>query len=121
LTGEADPIGGAVDQTDPNPLETRNIAMSGTFTVIGAAKGVVVGVGDRTVMGAISAKTVNQKEDMTSFQKEMWIFTIIVSCAALFFFTLAMIMWGAIPIFHNWVNASVAVVVTKRSESPILN
>lgn len=54
LTGESEEVEGAVDATDPNFLESRNIALMGTMVVNGSGTGVVVLTGHRSVMGRIA-------------------------------------------------------------------
>ena len=52
LTGEADPLLRTTECTSPdNPLETKNLAFFGTLIKEGNGKGIVVNIGDRTVMG----------------------------------------------------------------------
>ncbi len=46
LTGESEPIAGAVDETDPNFLETKNVALQGTLCVSGSGRGVCVQTGE---------------------------------------------------------------------------
>jgi sodium/potassium-transporting ATPase subunit alpha len=52
LTGESQPIPGAVDYTDKNYLETQNIGMQGTHCISGSAMGICVSTGDKTVFGS---------------------------------------------------------------------
>ncbi|EIC06229.1 E1-E2 ATPase-associated domain protein, partial [Microbacterium laevaniformans OR221] len=54
LTGESDEVEGAIDMTDNNFLETRNIALMGTMVTNGSATGVVVLTGGNTGMGRIA-------------------------------------------------------------------
>jgi sodium/potassium-transporting ATPase subunit alpha len=52
LTGESDPLLRAVECTSfENPLETKNLAFFGTLVKEGSGKGVVIRIGDNTVMG----------------------------------------------------------------------
>lgn len=52
LTGEADPLLRTIECTHPdNPLETKNLAFFGTLCKEGSGKGIVVNIGDNTVMG----------------------------------------------------------------------
>lgn len=39
LTGESEPVGGAIENTDKNILETRNIGLQGTLVVSGSGRG----------------------------------------------------------------------------------
>ncbi|KAJ3236078.1 hypothetical protein HDU81_011195 [Chytriomyces hyalinus] len=94
LTGESDPVSGTVEATEENPLETRNLAFSSTFVVQGTAVGVVFAVGDDTLMGIIIKLSGEQKFKLTTIQKELQFFTIIISSLALLFFTLSMIVYA---------------------------
>jgi sodium/potassium-transporting ATPase subunit alpha len=52
LTGECDPLLRVVECTSPdNPLETKNLAFFGTLIKEGNGKGLVINIGDNTVMG----------------------------------------------------------------------
>lgn len=52
--GESEPQSRGPEYTNENPLETRNLAFFSTNCVEGAAKGVVIFTGDRTIMGRIA-------------------------------------------------------------------
>ncbi|KAJ3134513.1 hypothetical protein HK100_003558 [Physocladia obscura] len=93
LTGEVDPVSGAINSTDKNPLETKNLAFSSTFVVQGTAQGVVFAIGDDTVIGRIVNLSGTQKLKTTTIQKELNIFTTIISCLAAFFFVLSMVIY----------------------------
>jgi sodium/potassium-transporting ATPase subunit alpha len=54
LTGESEPQSRNAECTNENPLETKNLAFFSTNAVEGSAKGIVIGTGDRTVMGRIA-------------------------------------------------------------------
>eukprot|EP00095_Tigriopus_kingsejongensis_P010893 maker-scaffold1826_size27012-snap-gene-0.6 protein:Tk10893 transcript:maker-scaffold1826_size27012-snap-gene-0.6-mRNA-1 annotation:"sodium potassium-transporting atpase subunit alpha-1-like" len=54
LTGESEPQARTPEFTHENPLETKNLAFFSTNAVEGTAKGVVVNIGDNTVMGRIA-------------------------------------------------------------------
>ena len=57
LTGESEPQSRNAEYTNENPLETKNLAFFSTNAVEGTAKGVVVNIGDNTVMGRIAGKS----------------------------------------------------------------
>lgn len=58
LTGEADPLLRVVECTHPdNPLETKNLCFFGTLIKEGSGKGVVIRIGDNTVLGQIADLT----------------------------------------------------------------
>lgn len=54
LTGESEPQARNAEFTHENPLETKNLAFFSTNAVEGTAKGIVVNIGDNTVMGRIA-------------------------------------------------------------------
>ncbi|KAJ1548752.1 hypothetical protein HK405_015719 [Cladochytrium tenue] len=95
LTGESRPVSAAVEPTDENPLETLNLAFSSTFLVQGTALGVVFAIGDNTVMGQLVASSARVKTELTTIQKEINLFTIIISTISLSFFCIAMIVYEA--------------------------
>jgi sodium/potassium-transporting ATPase subunit alpha len=78
LTGESEEIEGAVDSSDDNFLETKNIALMGTHVTNGHGKGVVVLTGGKTVMGRISKLTSNTKPKPTLIQQEITRFVRII-------------------------------------------
>eukprot|EP00183_Erythrolobus_madagascarensis_P000033 CAMPEP_0185848374 /NCGR_PEP_ID=MMETSP1354-20130828/3282_1 /TAXON_ID=708628 /ORGANISM="Erythrolobus madagascarensis, Strain CCMP3276" /LENGTH=1170 /DNA_ID=CAMNT_0028548765 /DNA_START=32 /DNA_END=3544 /DNA_ORIENTATION=- len=83
LTGEPEPQARAVDCTDENPLETRNLAFFGTLAVDGTATGVVVLTGDRTVFGRIAGLAAAAGNELTTLQIEIHHFVIAISIYAL--------------------------------------
>ena len=54
LTGESEPQSRSSEFTHENPLETKNLAFFSTNAVEGTAKGMVINIGDWTVMGRIA-------------------------------------------------------------------
>ena len=78
LTGESEEIEGAVGCTDPNFLESRNIALMGCIVCNGSGMGVVVLTGARSVMGRIAAATAGVKEKPTLIQREITRFVRII-------------------------------------------
>ncbi|CCM01088.1 uncharacterized protein FIBRA_03136 [Fibroporia radiculosa] len=112
LTGESDMIPGTLDMTSENALETRNLALASTFVVQGSCTGIVFAIGDKSVMGRIVAMSGETKFKLTTVQKEVWFFTKIISCLALGFFCLAIIVWGAWlrRVYPGYENASGAIV-----------
>ena len=51
LTGESEPQSRSPEFTHENPLETKNLAFFSTNAVEGTARGIVINIGDNTVMG----------------------------------------------------------------------
>ena len=54
LTGESEPQSRSMEFTHENPLETKNLAFFSTNAVEGTARGMVINIGDWTVMGRIA-------------------------------------------------------------------
>ena len=59
MTGESAPQLRQVKMTNENPLETQNLAFVSTNAVEGSARGIVVAIGDATVMGRIAGTLTN--------------------------------------------------------------
>ncbi|RDA86316.1 hypothetical protein CP532_5673 [Ophiocordyceps camponoti-leonardi (nom. inval.)] len=78
LTGEPDEIEAAVDATDANILESRNMALMGTLVVNGSGEAVVVLTGARSVMGRIAKATAAAGQGSTLIQREVWRFVRII-------------------------------------------
>ncbi len=93
LTGESDEIEGAVDVTDPNFLESRNIALMGTIVVNGSGVGMVVLTGARSVMGRIAQATSGVKEVPTLIQREIWRFVRIIICLTALLALVILLTW----------------------------
>jgi len=88
-------VPGALDATSDNALETRNLALTSTFVVQGTCNGVVFATGDKTVMGHLVKTSGETRFKLTTIQKEIWYFTRIISCFALFFFCLSLLLYGS--------------------------
>ncbi|KAI8910746.1 calcium ATPase transmembrane domain M-containing protein [Powellomyces hirtus] len=112
LTGESDPVSATVEPTDQNVLESHNIALSCTFVVQGSAKGVVFAIGDDTVMGRIIQLSSQQKQNMTTIQRELWRFTVTISTFAASLFSISLIFWATyLRIDHSgFATISVAII-----------
>lgn len=95
LTGESDAVVGAVNYTDENYLETRNIAVMGSHVIQGSAVAVVVATGDNTVMGRIAKLTSGKKPESTLLQIEITRFVLLVAIASLTIGTTLIVLWAA--------------------------
>ncbi|KJZ71818.1 hypothetical protein HIM_08789 [Hirsutella minnesotensis 3608] len=93
LTGESDEIEGAIEMTDPNILESRNMALMGTLVVNGSGVGIVVLTGPRSVMGRIAKATASAEERPTLIQKEIWRFVRIIVCLTVFLALIILLTW----------------------------
>eukprot|EP00002_Diphylleia_rotans_P025318 TRINITY_DN4_c0_g1_i1.p1 TRINITY_DN4_c0_g1~~TRINITY_DN4_c0_g1_i1.p1 ORF type:complete len:1021 (-),score=231.41 TRINITY_DN4_c0_g1_i1:296-3358(-) len=98
LTGEAEPQSRSPQMTDENPLETKNLAFYGTLATEGSAIGIVVGTGDRTVIGRIAGLAASTDAEETPIHREIHHFILIITSVAIFlgtsFFIIGMIISG---------------------------
>merc|ERR1712112_123148 len=103
LTGESEPQARSPDFTHENPLETKNLAFFSTNAVEGTAVGMVVNIGDNTVMGRIAGLASGLASDQTPIAKEIEHFIHIITAVAVFlgvtFFIIAFILG------YNWLDA----------------
>merc|ERR1711953_493700 len=103
LTGESEPQSRGPDFTHENPLETKNFAFFSTNAVEGTAKGIVVMIGDHTVMGRIAGLASGLDTGDTPIAKEIAHFIHIITGVAVFlgvsFFIIAFILG------YHWLDA----------------
>ncbi|KAI7889875.1 uncharacterized protein EV154DRAFT_423062 [Mucor mucedo] len=95
LTGESDAIPGTVEATDDNVLETHNVAMMGTHCLNGSAVGVVVSIGDKTLMGRIARLSLADPNTRTTLQVEILRFVIIIAVLSISVGSICLITWAA--------------------------
>jgi sodium/potassium-transporting ATPase subunit alpha len=94
LTGESDEIEGAINMTDKNFLETRNIAFMGTMVTNGSATGLVILSGGNTVMGRIAKATNAVKDQPTLIQHEISRFVKIIVLLTILLASLILFTWA---------------------------
>merc|ERR1719369_2704972 len=82
LTGESEPQTRSPEFTHNNPLETRNLAFFSTNAVEGTCVGMVVNVGDNTVMGRIAGLVSGLEGGQTPIAKEIEHFIHIITAVA---------------------------------------
>merc|ERR1712012_1450024 len=103
LTGESEPQTRSPEFTNENPLETRNLAFFSTNAVEGTCVGMVVNIGDNTVMGRIAGLASGLEGGQTPIAKEIEHFIHIITAVAVFlgvsFFIIAFILG------YNWLDA----------------
>merc|ERR1711899_613003 len=103
LTGESEPQARSPEFTHENPLETKNLAFFSTNAVEGTATGMVVNIGDNTVMGRIAGLASGLESGETPIAKEIAHFIHIITGVAVFlgvsFFIIAFILG------YNWLDA----------------
>ncbi|KAI9507404.1 sodium-potassium ATPase [Russula earlei] len=94
LTGESEPITGRVDKTNDNILETKNIALQGTLCVSGSGLGLVFQIGDNTVFGRIAKLSSAGHSSLTTLQREILRFVLIIAGLATLVAILIVILWA---------------------------
>merc|ERR1711981_115069 len=103
LTGESEPVGRTPEYSHENPLETRNLAFFSTNAVEGTCTGIVVNIGDNTVMGRIAGLASGLETGDTPIAKEIEHFIHIITAVAVFlgvsFFIIAFILG------YHWLDA----------------
>merc|ERR1711971_467867 len=103
LTGESEPQARTPEFTHENPLETKNLGFFSTNAVEGTCVGMVVNIGDNTVMGRIAGLASGLSNDQTPIAKEIAHFIHIITGVAVFlgvtFFIIAFILG------YNWLDA----------------
>merc|ERR1719193_2084420 len=103
LTGESEPQSRGPEFTNENPLETKNLAFFSTNAVEGTCIGVVVHIGDNTVMGRIAGLASGLDTGETPIAKEIAHFIHIITGVAVFlgvtFFVIAFILG------YHWLDA----------------
>jgi len=103
LTGESEPQARNAEFTHENPLETKNLAFFSTNAVEGTATGIVVNVGDNTVMGRIAGLASGLETGDTPIAKEIAHFIHLITGVAVFlgvtFFIIAFILG------YHWLDA----------------
>merc|ERR1711874_262012 len=103
LTGESEPQQRTPEFTHDNPLETKNIGFFSTNAVEGTCVGMVVNIGDNTVMGRIAGLASGLEGGQTPIAKEIEHFIHIITAVAVFlgvsFFIIAFILG------YNWLDA----------------
>jgi magnesium-transporting ATPase (P-type) len=97
VTGESIPLPGTVESSDPNYLETRCIGMQGTHCISGSGTGIVVATGDRTVFGRIAKMTSEPKRGLTTLEREMLNFVIIICTIMLSMNVIVICVWYLNP------------------------
>ncbi|KAK0654737.1 hypothetical protein B0T16DRAFT_395603 [Cercophora newfieldiana] len=112
LTGESVPLTATVDATDKNYLETKNMGLQGTHCSSGTVTGVVVATGNRTVFGRIAKLTNEPKKGLTTLEREVLNFVIIICSIMFFMIALVVILWAAWlrKSYPDWINVPTLIV-----------
>merc|ERR1712226_101289 len=103
LTGESEPQSRSPENTHESPLETKNLAFFSTNAVEGTCTGIVVNIGDNTVMGRIAGLASGLETGDTPIAKEIAHFIHLITGVAVFlgvsFFIIAFILG------YHWLDA----------------
>merc|ERR1719220_3144185 len=103
LTGESEPQTRTPEFTNDNPLETKNLAFFSTNAVEGTATGIVIAIGDDTMMGRIAGLASGLESGETPIAKEIAHFIHLITAVAVFlgvtFFIIAFILG------YHWLDA----------------
>ncbi|KAI8870203.1 hypothetical protein GQ42DRAFT_155552, partial [Ramicandelaber brevisporus] len=114
LTGESEPVEAAVDATEDNYLETRNIAPMGTLVTNGHGRGIVVGTGAGTIMATIAGMAAGSSAALKStvLQREITRFVILIASMSVTTTVLVLVLWAAWlrTTYPGFMTASAAVV-----------
>merc|ERR1711971_1160270 len=102
LTGESEPQSRGPEFTHDNPLETKNLAFFSTNAVEGTAKGMVINIGDWTVMGRIAGLASGLDMGETPIAKEIAHFIHIITGVAVF---LGVTFIIAFILGYHWLDA----------------
>ncbi|KAB8289830.1 hypothetical protein EYC80_010462 [Monilinia laxa] len=112
LTGESLPLSGMVDNTDENYLETKCIGLQGTHCISGSGIGIVVATGDTTVFGRIAQLTNTPKTGMTTLEREVFNFVLVIVTIMGTMIVLVIIIWAAYlrKSYPDWINVPTLIV-----------
>ncbi|CAL8071426.1 unnamed protein product [Orchesella dallaii] len=105
LTGESEAVARSAECTHDNPLETKNLVFFSTSAIEGTGKGIVVNVGDKTLMGRIAGLASRLESSQTPIAREMDHFVHIISSVAIFFGVLFFII--SVAMGYSWLDSAV--------------
>ena len=90
---ESLPLSKTINSTNDNYLETRCIGMQGTHCISDSAIGVVVATSDDTVFGPIAKLTNEPKTGMTTLEREIFDFVLIIVSNMLTMIIVVIVVW----------------------------
>jgi sodium/potassium-transporting ATPase subunit alpha len=73
----------------------KNIALAGTLCVSGSGQGLVIQTGDNTVFGRIAKLSSKPNHAMTTLEREIFHFVVLIASLAIATAVLICILWGA--------------------------
>lgn len=103
LTGESEPQARTSECSSENPLETKNLAFFSTNAVEGTATGIVVQIGDNTVMGRIANLASGLGSGKTPIALELEHFIHIITGVAVFLGVSFLII--SLAMSYHWLEA----------------
>jgi sodium/potassium-transporting ATPase subunit alpha len=82
--------------------------MQGTFCIAGSGLGICILTGDSTVFGRIAKHSSKSRTGMTTLQREIFRFVLIIAAAIAFFSVVVIILWASwLRVQHpNFLNIS---------------
>ncbi|KAJ9060342.1 hypothetical protein DSO57_1031841 [Entomophthora muscae] len=100
-----------VEAISENYLESQNMAFLGSFVAQGCGRGVIVAVGDRTVMGKLSRAKIFCLAPPRQLSRELSRFRRIVSIMSITFGGVILLLWAAwlFPTFPGFMSPATAV------------
>ncbi|KAK1753292.1 hypothetical protein QBC47DRAFT_431753 [Echria macrotheca] len=112
LTGESVPLAAAVDCTDKNYLETKNMGLQGTHCSSGTCTGIVVATGNHTVFGRIAKLTNEPKKGLTTLEREVLNFVYVIVSIMATMIVVVIIVWAAWlrKTYPDWINVPTLIV-----------
>ncbi|TYZ66595.1 hypothetical protein PybrP1_002592, partial [[Pythium] brassicae (nom. inval.)] len=117
LTGESEliPLTTKTQAADVPALECKNVAFNGSLCYDGAALGVVLSIGDKTVIGRIAKLASSTEERETNMQREVKSFVRFISVLAIsmatVLFTIGMIRKKGDDALNTFVNGFLVIIV----------
>jgi len=78
LNGESEPVRCAIDYSDRNIMQTRNVAFFGCNVTEGTGTGIVIATGDRTIFGEIARLAATQKPEQSTLHREIQRFVMVI-------------------------------------------
>jgi sodium/potassium-transporting ATPase subunit alpha len=76
-------------------FSAKNIALAGTLCVAGSGQGLVIQTGDHTVFGRIAKLSSKPNHAMTTLEREIFHFVILIASLAIITAVIICILWGA--------------------------
>jgi sodium/potassium-transporting ATPase subunit alpha len=82
ITGESEPQERLLSKGSNNPLEASNLAFSGTMAVSGEGLGIVIRVGDQSILGQIAKLTITEQPRASQLSAEINTFVRLIALVA---------------------------------------